>query len=35
MPFDIAAAATLGLCALFGAGYVFKAIDRRYRNGGR
>jgi hypothetical protein len=35
MAFDFAAAATLALCAVFGAGYVFKAIDRRFRSNGR
>jgi hypothetical protein len=29
MRFDFAAAATLALCTIFGAGYVFRAIDRR------
>jgi hypothetical protein len=35
MAFDFAAAATLALCAVFGAGYAFKAIDRRSRGDGR
>jgi hypothetical protein len=35
MPFDLAAAATLALCVIFGAGYVFKAIDRRFKDGDR
>jgi hypothetical protein len=34
MAFDVAAAVTLGLCAVFGAGYIFKAIDRRVRGSG-
>ena len=34
MAYDFAAAATLVLCVVFGAGYAFKAIDRRSsRNG--
>jgi hypothetical protein len=35
MAFDVAAAATLALCAVFGAGYAFKAIDRRFKRNGR
>ena len=35
MAFDFAAAATLALCVVFGAGYAFKAIDRRNRSNGR
>ena len=31
MNFDWAAGATLVVCAVFGAGYVFKLIDRRDR----
>ena len=32
MRFYYAAAATLALSAVFGAGYLFKAIDRRYKD---
>lgn len=35
MQFDIAAVATLVLCVAFGAGYVFKAIDRRFKDSGQ
>jgi hypothetical protein len=32
MRYYYAAAATLALSAIFGAGYLFKAIDRRYKD---
>lgn len=35
MRFSFAAAATLVLCVIYAAGYVFKAIDRRYKDDGR
>ena len=35
MAYAFAAGATLALCVVFGAGYVFKAIDRRYRRDGQ
>jgi hypothetical protein len=35
MAYAFAAGATLALCVVFGAGYAFKAIDRRYRRDGQ
>lgn len=32
MQYYYAAAATIALSAIFGAGYLFKAIDRRYKD---
>ena len=35
MAYAFAAGATLALCVVFGAGYAFKAIDRRSSRDGR
>ena len=35
MAYTFAAGATLALCVVFGAGYAFRAIDRRSRRDGQ